>query len=252
MTLLATPPTTAESQLPVRKGSNGWPTFAVQGALGCAGINVSQDGDFGAATKAAVMVFQLHHHLADDGVVGPATRSQLTAVVCKAVEKAKPSLPKGLAKGMALGEGGNNLAAVNWNISGGVDCGLWQFRVVGPPYARDSLRRAFMPLASGKAAMQRFLDARRNYMQSKYTWSAGNVERAGRCALLGHNWPVGAESQAKYGHVPNPTRAASWVPPGVRFPDGMPVVTCQQWAEFYSLSGPHGSGPIASSVTSWA
>lgn len=249
MSYPATPPTDAASQLPLKEGSSGWPTFAVQGALGTAGYSASQDGVFGPKTTTAVKGFQRDHQLAVDGKVGPATQHQLATVICAAVQKSKPAFPKGLAMGLAQGEGGMNLAAVNWTVDGGVDCGLWQWRVEGPPYSLDGLREAFSPQRAGLMAAQAFLDRRAGFLGR--SWVGASKERAGRCALLAHNWPAGAASQARYGWVPSPTSVASWVPLGVRFPDGAYVTTRQQWAEFYALGGPHGSGVIASSVKDW-
>jgi hypothetical protein len=243
--LPGTPPSVAEANAPLREGSAGWPVFALQGALGCAGIHIAKDGGFGPKTKKAVEKFQRGEKIAVDGVVGPMTQRHLVSYVCRLIEHEVPDLPSGLAAAMAAGEGGNMLAAVNWSVPGGVDCGLFQLRVY-TPYGEDAMRLAFSPLRAGAKAMKDFGARRASFL--KRPWVNGNVARAGRCALLAHNWPAGADAYSRYGHVSCTTCLASWVPVGVKFPDGHPVRTQEEWAQFYAMSGPHGSGPIASAV----
>jgi peptidoglycan hydrolase-like protein with peptidoglycan-binding domain len=50
---------------------------ALQEALKSRGIALDVDGTFGAQTDAAVRLFQSHHDLMIDGIVGPATRALL-------------------------------------------------------------------------------------------------------------------------------------------------------------------------------
>lgn len=61
----------------LRMGSKGARVRDVQALLVRAGITVKVDGDFGPATKAAVMEFQAAEGLARDGVVGPETMRRL-------------------------------------------------------------------------------------------------------------------------------------------------------------------------------
>ena len=56
----------------LRTGDQGEDVKAVQTALG-----IAADGDFGAATRAAVMAFQARNGLDADGIVGPLTRARL-------------------------------------------------------------------------------------------------------------------------------------------------------------------------------
>lgn len=257
MSLPTSPPTVAESQLPVRLNAHGWPAFAVQGALGTAGFVVAKDGAFGPSSETALMRFQHKVGLAADGRCGPLTYAALTEAVCASVDKQVPRAPDGLSRGMALGEGGNNLAAVNWNISGGVDCGLWQFRCY-TPFQLDSLRLAFSPRDAGIKAMRAFVTLRDSFLGKP--WVGKSIERASRCAIMAHNWPTagGADYIAVNGKCFNPDALCSWVQRKdgvslVKFPDGTRVETRWQWCCFYAgFDRTHGQGPIPSAVTSWS
>ncbi len=57
----------------LRRGSRGAGVKTVQRK-----VHVRADGDFGPATRAAVLRFQRAHHLTADGIVGPATWAALT------------------------------------------------------------------------------------------------------------------------------------------------------------------------------
>ena len=58
-------------------GDRGPEVVALQQRLRDYGADIVVDGDFGVATRAAVIVFQSAHQLAADGVVGPETRAAL-------------------------------------------------------------------------------------------------------------------------------------------------------------------------------
>jgi len=80
------------------------------------------------------------------------------------------------------------------------------------------------------------------------------IEWAKRCAVLAWNWPWAAEQFAVQGKLPNPSRDATWaVVDGqrIKFPDGAPVMTYDDWARFYALGGKHGEGRVARFVTDW-
>ena len=64
----------------IRLGSTGDGVRAIQWVLNWAGYPCTVDGDFGAATKAAVIAFQTDMCLTPDGIVGNATRSALSEV----------------------------------------------------------------------------------------------------------------------------------------------------------------------------
>jgi hypothetical protein len=251
-----TPPTVAESIAPLRLGSTGWPVFALQ-----VGINddaarrvLEPDGDFGPGTNAGTKAFQLAHGLTADGIAGPATRSALTTAVCARIDAARPACPHGLMRNMARGEGGDNPGAVNWQVVGGVDCGLYQLRVFGPPFVEGLLRAAFRPVDSGLTAADAFL-SRRTSLAGK-AWTGGSRERAGRCALMAHNWPTagGADYIAEHGRCSNPDGKCTWLPRDVagvslvHFTDGSRVETRWDWCQFYAMGGAHGEASLARGV----
>lgn len=247
MTLPPAPPDTTVYS--VRRGSEGWPVFALQAGLNSTqGAGLVEDGDFGPATEAVVKSFQKNHALTVDGVAGPVTQSTLVGKVLLRADKNVPGSPQGFLRGLVLAESGGLLGAVNHSVSGGTDCGIVQRRVY-TPYSISALKSAFSPLVAAQDALRSF-DARRDEYLGQ-GWVGTSNERAGRCAALAHNWPAGALSQAKYGHVPSPDTLATWVPQGVRFPDGAPVRTRQEWGQFYALGGPHGEGHVTYFVTSW-
>lgn len=255
--LPASPPT---GQSPViREGAVGWPVFALQTYLNVLnGASIVADGVFGKKTTLAVKQFQSGRSLVADGVAGPATQSRIVTLRISKAEVALPALPAGLLKGQLLSEGGLLLAAVNWSVAGGVDCGATQRRVFGPPYSVEKLEEAFGPICVRLSADE-YLERRKAFFDAG-AWSKGNIERASRLAAFAHNWPHqgGADFYADNGHVSNPTGIATWLPRDrngdliVRFPDGWLVQTRQEWAEFYAMGGIHGPGQVTRFVTSWS
>lgn len=235
----------------LREGDAGWPVFALQGALSGLRWPTAADGDFGSATASSVRGYQREKGLVADGVAGPVTQARIVRDVDAKVHDLRPSLPEGLMRGFAEAEGGNLLGAVNWSVAGGVDCGIVQIRVYGPPYDRKALEVAYSPRRVMLAAANDFLDRYRRFRTFPHAELRGR-EYALRCAALAHNWPYAAEQLARYGRIPNPGGAAGWVPPSVRFPDGTPVRTRLEWCQFYAMGGPHGEGTVTKYVTSWA
>lgn len=61
----------------LRMGAKGAKVRAAQALLLRANIAVKQDGDFGLATKKAVMAFQTAHGITPDGAIGPETEREL-------------------------------------------------------------------------------------------------------------------------------------------------------------------------------
>jgi hypothetical protein len=234
----------------LKEGDKGWPTFALQRGLRTLGYDIAADGDFGPNTDAAVKRFQTTANLTADGIAGPATQSALVRRLDAFTHDANPALPGGLIRGFCETESGNALGAVNWSVAGGVDCGVMQVRVYGPPYGPRELRYAFAPGAAMERTAADVLERYAQYRRMTYA-SRRPREFAMRCAALAHNWPYAAEQYARNGGLPNPYRIASWVPEGVKFPDGYPVRTWKDWAEFYAMGGAHGEGRVTQYVRDW-
>jgi hypothetical protein len=67
----------APAPAPLAIGAKGREVERLQAALNAAGARLRLDGDFGPATRAAVLAFQVEHGLVRDGVAGPATWRRL-------------------------------------------------------------------------------------------------------------------------------------------------------------------------------
>lgn len=88
----------------VQEGSRGHDVRAVQYLLNHHGYSTAVDGVFGSSTKSKVMAFQGDHGLTVDGIVGPATWSELVVTVY-------------------LTSSGNAVRAVQWLLNGKRDPG---------------------------------------------------------------------------------------------------------------------------------
>jgi peptidoglycan hydrolase-like protein with peptidoglycan-binding domain len=197
---------------PIKQGERGWRAFVVQKVVG-----VVADGVWGPGTEQSVRAWQLRHKLTADGVMGP--KSQTLALE-KAGERAdrKIGMPKGLGYGFAVTEGANLLAATNWQVPGGVDCGPAQWRILGPPYDYARLKYAFTPRAALEGALERLRAAQTDYMK-RNRHLAANPQEALAVAALQHNWPAGADSIVRkypgdgrwWRYVTSPDAVATWV-----------------------------------------
>lgn len=190
----------------LRKDAGGWAVFALQKALSVAGEPTVGDGAFGPMTERAVRHFQDQAGLGVDGIAGPATQAALLDVVDRRVHTALPKLPLGVMRGFFEGEGANLLAAVNWSVAGGVDCGCCQYRCAGPPFRTADLEHAFDPLAAaltaGTSVVRETLVYARPHVGCPFT----PLE----LAVLNHNWPFAADQYHRYGRIANPAAPASW------------------------------------------
>lgn len=242
------------SVITLRSGATGWPVFALQRGLDQLGYSCYADGEFGPGTEGVVRAFQLRQALVADGLAGPTTQAQIVRLSDNATHDIYPELPTGLIRGFATAESGNLLGAVNWQIVGGVDCGVVQIRCIGPPFSQSALRLAYDPImAMGRVAAS-FLDQTVAFSQQAYS-KAQPLEWAMRCAALSWNWPWAANQYAIAGKLPNPSRDATWAVVNgqrIKFPDGAPVLTYDDWARFYALGGRHGEGRVTRFVTKWA
>ena len=252
MSLPSSPPTVSQVNAPLKQGSTGWPVFALQSGLNAIrDATLKPDGDFGPATKETLESAQDAWGLTPDGIAGPGTREALSESICAKADR-NTDAPEGLLSNFARGEGGNNPAAVNWSVGGGVDCGLFQFRVYGPPYGLAALKAAFSPYKSALMAEQDFTQRQRSYLGA--AWVGQNKERAGRCAVMAHNWPAGALKIAYTGKCSSPYDRCTWLPRDgrgvslVKFPDGTRVETRWQWCQFYGLGSLHGEAVMCRDV----
>jgi hypothetical protein len=80
-TTTSSTPATLPEGVVLRRGAKGAEVRQVQEALVVLGYSTTIDGKFGPATAQAVKSFQASSGLTDDGVVGPATLSALSAAV---------------------------------------------------------------------------------------------------------------------------------------------------------------------------
>lgn len=256
MSLPSAPPKyTSWAQLvsPIVEGETGWRPYALQRALTSLGFYAIADGDFGPDTALAVRAYQKTNGLVVDIIVGAKTQGRMLAQLGTRTHARLPGVPDGLMRGFAAGEGANVLAATNWTIAGGVDCGSMQFRIFGPPYDMALLRRRFDASLSMLDAGEGFLE--RAAVAFNGSWvrlQSHRTELSKRIAVLAHNWPAGAEAYARTGSCSRPSELATWVAPGTKFPDGVAVRTRLDWCQFYAMSGPHGEGAITQYVADWS
>lgn len=266
MALLPYPPTNEEAWASIRRTSPttmGWHVYAVQKALNdAAGKSLTADGYYGGMSEIAVKEYQSRMNVTADGIVGPTTKRLLAEACARRVDRNVTSLPDGLMREMARGEGGNNLSAINpYDPPGGkpgTDCGIVQMRCYengDGSYVLADLQLAFSPYDAMLWAADRFLAAKDHYLT--YGWTRNNRIRAEKCALLYHNWPVGANDIAFEGRLNSPLADATWAlkdgtTPYIKFLDGSFVRTREDWANFYAgiwqpLDSNH-QGPMAKAI----
>jgi hypothetical protein len=220
----------------------GWPVYGLQTGLDKLGHDLTFDGDFGPATDLAVRNFQIKQKLTVDGIAGITTQARIVTLIDAKTHDNHPRLPTGLLRGFAESEGGNNLGAVNWSVKGGVDCGVVQIRCYGPPYKSEEMYAAYHPGVAMERVAVTFLARTLSYSEMKYA-KKHPIAFSQRCAALSWNWPFAAQEYAVNGALPNPNRIADWAV-GIKFPDGTPVRTWKDWAQFYAMGGPHGEGRV--------
>lgn len=230
----------------LKAGAQGWPVYGLQRGLNSLGATIGADGAFGPVTELAVRAYQRESGLLVDGLAGRDTQWTIVQRIEHVVDGLHAGLPVGLLRGLTEMESGSRLGAVNWSVAGGVDCGILQRRIIGPPFRAADLRAAYSPAAA--------MDASARELTGRATTYRGyglGRERAWRLALLGHNWPWAAAQLARYRKLPDPDGRAGWVPAGVLFPDGVRVRSRIEWCEFYALGGKHGEATGARYVTDW-
>jgi peptidoglycan hydrolase-like protein with peptidoglycan-binding domain len=200
---------------------------ALQRALTSLGYFVTVDGVFGEQLERAVKTYQSRHGLAADGVAGLRTQARMLQQVDVRVDRHVLGVPDGLMRGFMEFEGGNVLAAVNWSVAGGVDCGCMQLRVTGPPYSHQRLVTAFHPLGAAVEAAQVLME--RKAVFARRSGTARSPFTSLGLAVLAHNWPWAADQYSRYGAISNPNGAAPWVP------SSLPASarTREGWCKYY-------------------
>jgi hypothetical protein len=241
-----TPPKSSYST--IKQNQNGWHVYALQAGLLALEYTVTTDGYFGPKTYAVVREFQNRNLLDTDGIAGPATQGRIIVMLDDVIHRSISALPAGLLRGFAEGEGGNLLAAVNWSVAGGVDCGVVQNRVTGPPYSMSKLTAAFSPYQALLGAAKTWNERQANfYNKPGVVNRSDRREYAGRLAVLAHNWPYGADRLAN-GYALS-TRTADWVPASL--PSW--ARTYAGWAQYYSMGSEEHNWPgsITRYVNAW-
>lgn len=126
----------------LQEGSSGTCVTELQQRLNQLGANLVVDGQFGPATKNAVLAFQGRERIGFDGIVGPTTRSYLNSPGSVNLNRASVSTIQSYittvfgstnavtAKKIASCESGNNEIAINYNTNGTYDLGVFQDNTV--------------------------------------------------------------------------------------------------------------------------
>ena len=244
----------------IKQGNNGIHVWSLQKALTARGVAVGADGDFGPATLTAVKAWQKAKGLTADGIAGPATQKSLVQTTVDARSAQAPRPPDKLLYGFAEGEGGWYLAAVNWSVPGGVDCGAFQRRVYVEDYGDDAVvERAFNTSYQCDLLADALVDRFQAFLPRAGTKDGtGGLsanEKAWRLAALYHNYPSGADTLSK---TPVKQLSAYWSSPqtwvtsvGYKFSDGKPVRTPLDWCELYAGVLGNYKGNITKYVADW-
>lgn len=172
---------------PLREGLVGWDVWALQAALG----GLVRDGDFGAKTTSAVLVFQrarftdLDDH---DGIAGVKTQIALAKQMIWPVQKDQAT-PSGLLRGLVEGESGFWLGNHTAPYPNGTrDLGVCMFN--RNPTA-ENLAWAFDGRKAIAETARRWVLRRDYYLPM--AGANGSERLAGRYAVLHHNWPAAAD-----------------------------------------------------------
>lgn len=248
------PSDTVDHLVPGDRGIVVWSLQKLMGGL-------TLDGIYGDATERKVRMLQATKGLVQDGKAGPNTqRVLLTALVT--VNRGQT--PDGLVLGVASGESGLLLGAINKMVAGGIDCGAFQRRVYAADYDDDLvIEHAFDSKLQCQTAASAIATLETSFALKPGVHDGfggmGATEKAWRCAALNHNWPAGAATLAA---TPIRSLSPSWKVPqawvtghGYRFPDGSSVNTPLDWAHMYAGvlgAGVHSTnGIVTKLVTNW-
>lgn len=216
----------------LRDKDRGIVVWSLQRSLAHLGQSVAADGSFGPQTLRALTSLQREAGLTADGICGPASQKAIGFRLCQTLDT---ETQRALVYGLMTGESGCILGAVNHQVPGGTDVGVMQRRLYDP-IGQDDLERGFdAPLQVRQTSESLRADrmAFRDMPGVRARTGSERVEYAWRLAVLAHNWPWAADRLAK-GELLG-SKPAAWVPDGVRFADGTPVVSYADWAAFYAM-----------------
>lgn len=108
----------------LQQGDSGQAVVTLQNDLDQLGYNLSQDGQFGPLTRAAVVNFQQNHALVPDGIVGPLTWAAINAALptqlpggTPAPGPPPPSEPPGNVDGSTLQAWSSLATSANTHVS---------------------------------------------------------------------------------------------------------------------------------------
>lgn len=225
----------------IKRKHRGIKVWAIQRALN--GLDYGplvEDGIFGRKTEDMVLAYQISKVLYQDGIFGPKSSASVAAELTGLATQTVRRLPAGLLRSIVEGESGNLIAAVNWSVSGGVDCGYTQRRVYEADYEEEEIvKRAFDSSYQIKL-LARGLRSRHDSYFGKP--GATSHEQAWRLAVLHHNYPAATErivAAGIGGLTSYYTTPQAWVAAiGAKFPDGEPVRTPLDWCQHYALGNP--------------
>ena len=134
--------TTALCSTTLQQGDSGSCVTQLQQRLNELGATLAVDGQFGPATKNAVLAFQGRERIGFDGIVGPTTRSYLNSPGSVNLNRVSVSTIQAYittvfgstnavtAKKIATCESSNNEIAINHNTNGTYDLGVFQDNTV--------------------------------------------------------------------------------------------------------------------------
>jgi hypothetical protein len=235
----------------IRKDDTGIRPWALQRGLNGVGWDLLEDAVFGDETEFAVKAWQGNHDLVADGLFGAVS----SAALAKQFDNMQTGLPVGLVRGQMETESGNWIAAVNWSVPGGVDCGYTQRRVYASDFEnQDVLRRAFDSSYQIGLLATRLKERKAVY---RVRAAVQTDEFAWRLASLYHNYPTAADTISKvgYGGLSSYwTTPQTWVQNiGAKWPDGLLVDTPLGWSKYYALGAPGRNWPGATTkyVNDW-
>lgn len=221
MSLWSSPPLATRTSF--REGDYHLGVFSIQSALNIIHVPAAlvEDGRFGSRTKAEVVHYQQAVGLTADGVVGQKTQAKL-AHSCIIRTPYGVKLPQGLLEGLVSLESGNYVAAVNAQVSGGIDYGFTQRRCYGPPFDEAKVRAAARPVGQVNLAAEQLYDRHSAFLVGMNVHCPFN---AWELAVLAHNWPWAAQTYHDAGALPSPNKVATWVT--------WTTMTWDEWAHHY-------------------